>query len=105
MFENQRPVTGNMNVQSGSSSLSGTLDEPVSVTLKRDFDKIWQKIKFVMNPKALQDQGQQEATLRELRNWDLWGPLLLCLQLSIMLSLSAPPSQEMIIFASVFFIF
>ena len=104
-FENQKPVTGNMNVQSGSSSLSGTLDEPVSVTLKRDFDKIWQKIKFVMNPKALQDQGQQEATLRELRNWDLWGPLLLCLQLSIMLSLSAPPSQEMIIFASVFFIF
>ena len=74
--------------------VSGTLDEPVSVTLKRDLDKIWVKIKYVVNP-----TGEQEDTVRELRNWDLWGPLLLCLQLSIMLSLSAPPTQEMVIFA------
>jgi len=95
-----RSFNGTMDIQSGSSTLSGTLDEPVSVTLKRDLLKIWVKIKYVINP-----SGQQEDTLRELRNWDLWGPLLLCLQLSIMLSLSAPPSQEMVIFASVFFIF
>jgi hypothetical protein len=98
--ENPSLPTGTMDIQSGSSTLAGTLDEPVSVTLKRDLNKIAQKIKFVMNP-----NGQQEETLKELRNWDLWGPLLLCLQLSIMLSLSAPPSQEMVIFASVFFIF
>ncbi len=89
-----------MDIQTGSSALSGTLDEPVSATLLRDLRKIWVKIKFVVNP-----TGEQEDTLRELRNWDLWGPLLLCLHLSIMLSVSAPPSQEMVLFASVFFIF
>ena len=93
-------MQGAMDVQPGSSALSGTLDEPVSATLLRDLRKIWVKIKFVVNP-----TGKQEDTLRELRNWDLWGPLLLCLHLSIMLSISAPPSQEMVLFASVFFIF
>eukprot|EP00946_MAST-07B_sp_MAST-7B-sp1_P003558 g3558.t1 len=92
-------MQGTMSASTGPS-LSGTLDEPVSETVMRDLRKIWVKIKYVVNPKR-----EEEETLRELRNWDLWGPLLMCLHLSIMLSISAPPSQEMVLFASVFFIF
>eukprot|EP00944_MAST-04C_sp_MAST-4C-sp1_P008287 g8287.t1 len=54
---------------------------------------------------VLRPQTSQEDTLRELRQWDLWGPLLLCLLLSIILSIGAPKGQEMLLFASVFFIF
>eukprot|EP00949_MAST-11_sp_MAST-11-sp1_P000652 g652.t1 len=83
-----------------SYDLAGTLDEPVMETLKRDFQKIGQKLKHVLIPTAKGDDA-----VRELKNWDLWGPLLLCLSLSIMLSLSAPAGQEMLLFASVFAIF
>ncbi len=89
-----------MDLQSGSSTIAGTLDEPVSATILRDLRKIWVKIRHVLNP-----TGGQQETLKELRNWDLWGPLLLCLQLSIMLSIASPPGQEDVLFASVFFIF
>jgi protein YIPF6 len=78
----------------------GSLDEPVSETIMRDLRKIYVKLRVVLRP-----QTNQDETLRELRQWDLWGPLLLCLLLSIVLSFGAPKGQEMLLFASVFFIF
>eukprot|EP00795_Rhopilema_esculentum_P000740 gene740-10455_t len=53
-----------------------TLDEPVSVTLKRDFKAVGKKFFHVLIPR-------QSKTL--LRDWDLWGPLLLCILLAVML--------------------
>merc|ERR1712146_494496 len=35
---------------------------------------------------------------------DLWGPLLVCLSLSILLSFSAPTEQGALVFAAVFFV-
>lgn len=35
------------------------------------------------------------------RDWDLWGPLILCLALAIILSLNAPPAQSLGVFTSV----
>ncbi|THH33094.1 hypothetical protein EUX98_g1113 [Antrodiella citrinella] len=35
------------------------------------------------------------------RDWDLWGPLVLCLMLGILLSVNAPPSQSLAVFTSV----
>ena len=94
-------MSGSMgDFNAGSPQSRGTLDEPVSATLLRDLRKIWTKIKMVIMP-----TGGEEETLKELRNWDLWGPLMLCLLLSITLSLSAPEGQEMLLFTSVFFIF
>jgi protein YIPF6 len=78
----------------------GSLDEPVSETILRDWNKIYVKLRVVLRP-----QSNQEETLRELRQWDLWGPLLLCLLLSVMLSIGAPVGQEMLLFSSVFFIY
>ena len=43
-----------------------------------------------------------ETTLKVLRQWDLWGPLLLCLLLSLTLSFSAPPGQVALVFSGVF---
>jgi len=78
---------------------SMTLDEPVSTTILRDVRTIAVKLKYVLLPSA-----SEEETISELRNWDLWGPLLLCLVLSIQLSLSAAKDQASITFASVFVI-
>ena len=45
-----------------------------------------------------------EIVRRELRNWDLWGPLIICTTLGIVQSSSAPAEQTSLVFASVFFI-
>ena len=72
-----------------------TLDEPVTVTLKRDLLNIWNKIKQVLNPATKQSDI--------LRDWDWWGPLLFCLALSVRLSLGSY-LQGPEIFSMVFFI-
>ena len=37
-----------------------------------------------------------------LRDWDLWGPLIFCLLLSLLLSFNARPEQRDIVFSGVF---
>ena len=44
-----------------------------------------------------------EIVRRELRNWDLWGPLIICTTLGIVQS-SSFSEQTSLVFASVFFI-
>lgn len=82
----------------GPASVSfNTLDEPVSETIMRDLRQVGSKLKVVLVPKA-----DEEGVLKKLKEWDLWGPLLVCLLLSVMLSASAPDSQGALVFASVF---
>ncbi|RKO89707.1 hypothetical protein BDK51DRAFT_1791, partial [Blyttiomyces helicus] len=71
-----------------------TLDEPVSATILRDLWSIWNKLKQVLLP------GGNKKDI--LRDWDLWGPLLLCLALSIRLSLTAPDGQSSKMFTTIF---
>jgi hypothetical protein len=52
----------------------GTLDEPVWVTLKRDIAAIGKKIVNVLMPR-------KNKSL--LQDWDLWGPLALCIVMSV----------------------
>ena len=63
----------------------------------RDLRRVGTKLRTVLLPM----QAEAE-TLRELRDWDLWGPLLLCLVLSIITSSGAPAGQRSLVFASVF---
>ena len=84
---------------SGGGHSLQTLDEPVSTTILRDLRRVALKLRYVLMPAV-----SQADTIKELRNWDLWGPLLLCLVLSILLSLSAPVGQSTLVFASVFVI-
>jgi len=46
-----------------------TLDEPISETVKRDLKAVGSKFLHVLYPK------EKKSLLRE---WDLWGPLILC---------------------------
>jgi len=71
-----------------------TLDEPVSQTIARDLRSIYSKLVQVLYPRR--SLGREV-----LRDWELWGPLLLCLGLSIMLSIDAPASQSLGVFSSV----
>ncbi|CAO3659057.1 unnamed protein product [Rhizopus stolonifer] len=72
-----------------------TLDEPVSVTILRNLKQVGRKLQQVLNPKG--DRGV-------LKEWDLWGPLILCLTLAITLSTSAPSTQSVPIFTGIFVI-
>lgn len=52
-----------------------TLDEPVRQTLERDLRAIWNKLTLVLHPKIQKSNA--------LKDWDLWGPLILCLSLAV----------------------
>ena len=47
-----------------------TLDEPVSLTIKRDLEGIWKKTKITFM------YGSDSDKLKELKRYDLWGPFL-----------------------------
>ncbi|KAI8996790.1 Yip1 domain-containing protein [Pilobolus umbonatus] len=79
------------NVYSGED----TLDEPVSVTILRDVKQVGNKLHQVLHPR-----GDRSV----LKDWDLWGPLFLCLALAITLSTKVPRDQSVFIFTGVFVI-
>mmetsp|Transcript_9374 Transcript_9374/g.10108 ORF Transcript_9374/g.10108 Transcript_9374/m.10108 type:complete len:196 (+) Transcript_9374:45-632(+) len=78
-----------------------TLDEPVWETIMRDLNQVRDKLKVVLLPLG---QESQNSVLQKLRDWDLWGPLLVCLLLSIILSITAPGDSASLVFAAVFVI-
>lgn len=94
-----------------------TLDEPVMETIMRDVRAVGVKLKAVLIPLdrnrpfeyvgVLQEEDVvasdgQRNVLNQLADWDLWGPLFICLTLSILLSLKAPTKQTSHVFTTVF---
>ena len=71
-----------------------TLDETILESLYRDLKQILIRTKYVVFPFG---KGS-----RQLRKWDLWGPLILCIVLSWTLSYGAPPQAANEIFGTVF---
>ena len=65
-----------------------TLDEPISHTILRDLRAVGAKFRIVMIGRGGAD------VLAELRQWDLWGPLIVCLVLCIALAVPAPADQK-----------
>ncbi|PPR03073.1 hypothetical protein CVT24_012386 [Panaeolus cyanescens] len=88
-----RQTVGGMQVETRYSGVD-TLDEPVTTTIVRDLMSIYAKLVQVLYPRK--SSGREV-----LRDWDLWGPLLLCLMLGIMLSINAPAEQSLGVFTSV----
>jgi hypothetical protein len=74
---------------------AGTLDEPVRETIMRDVNAMKEKFKFVLFPSS--DSGERIS-----RDWDLWGPFILCLVLSVVLATQAPENQKGYVFALVY---
>lgn len=82
------PVEGDISVPVGSSRQDdefSTLDEPVKDTILRDLKAVGNKFVHVLYPK-------RSSAL--LRDWDLWGPLLLCVALALMLQGGSVDSPE-----------
>ncbi|ORX49356.1 putative terbinafine resistance locus protein [Piromyces finnis] len=82
-------------IGSNRQGIQDTLDEPVLDTLLRDLNNVWAKMKQVLIP-----TGNENL----LRDWDLWGPLILCMTLAIRLSFSAPENQSAMVFTITFII-
>jgi hypothetical protein len=78
-----------------------TLDEPVSETILRDVRQVFSKLRIVLIPLG---SDSHQSVLQKLKEWDLWGPLLVCLLLSVTLSATAPDSSSSVVFAAVFVI-
>lgn len=82
------PVEGDISVPIGSSRREdefSTLDEPVKETILRDLRAVGNKFIHVLYPK-------RSSAL--LRDWDLWGPLLLCVTLALLLQGGAADSDD-----------
>ncbi|KAI9521965.1 Yip1 member 6 [Dissostichus eleginoides] len=88
------PVEGDISVPMGSSSSNrqrgeedefSTLDEPVKETILRDLRAVGSKFIHVLYPK-------RSSVL--LRDWDLWGPLLLCVTLALLLQGGAADKED-----------
>lgn len=81
------PVEGDISVPSSSrrDEEFSTLDEPVKETILRDLRAVGYKFIHVLYPK-------RSSAL--LRDWDLWGPLLLCVALALMLQGGAADSED-----------
>eukprot|EP00934_Nitzschia_sp_Nitz4_P006517 Nitzschia sp. Nitz4//scaffold23_size168460//91088//92117//NITZ4_002223-RA/size168460-augustus-gene-0.308-mRNA-1//-1//CDS//3329543647//6507//frame0 len=45
---------------------------------------------------------RDKAIIQQLKDWDLWGPLIVCLALGVLLSFKAPVGQASLVFAAVF---
>ena len=71
----------NFNINYDSSNDKGTLDESVQTTISRDLKLIYNKLKLVINPLI-----SREKKYNQIRQWDLWGPLLLNLILAFTLT-------------------
>ena len=82
------PVEGDISVPVGSSRRDdefSTLDEPVKETILRDLRAVGNKFVHVLYPR-------RSSAL--LRDWDLWGPLLLCVTLALLLQGGAADSDD-----------
>lgn len=82
------PVEGEISVPVTSSLRDdefSTLDEPVKETILRDLRAVGNKFIHVLYPK-------RSSAL--LRDWDLWGPLLLCVTLALLLQGGAADSDD-----------
>ncbi|KAF8843750.1 Yip1-domain-containing protein [Paxillus ammoniavirescens] len=90
-----RQTVGGIRVETRYTG-ADTLDEPVTTTIARDLLSIYSKLVQVLYPRRTSGHN-----LTRRRDWDLWGPLLLCLGLGSMLSVNAPASQALGVFTSV----
>lgn len=46
--------------------------------------------------------NNEKEVIQRLKDWDLWGPLVVCLALAVLLSFKAPTNQASLVFATIF---
>ena len=68
---------------------NSTLNESVYTTINRDFYLIYIKLKYVINPFI-----SREKKYSQIRQWDLWGPLILNLILACTLTFNTKDKSQ-----------
>ena len=79
---------------------SSSLDESVLDTVRRDVSAVTRKLRIVLAPHRA--GGVQLNSISS--EWELWGPLFLCLSFATILSLTAQQDEHGVVFAAVFFV-
>ena len=75
-----------------------TLNEPILTTIYRDLYLIYTKLKFVINPYI-----SNEEKSMQIKQWDLWGPLLLILFLACTLAINSPNKSQTVTLVFIIF--
>ena len=73
-----------------------TLRESICVSLKRELLRIWNKTQYAIIPRC------SAAPEKNLRQWDLWGPLAICILLCVTISVGRDGTSTDTSFISVF---
>ena len=83
-----------------SKESQNTLDEAIITTILRDISLIYTKLKFVVIP-----FGSKDKKSYHIKQWDLWGPLILDLILACTLAFNSKDKSQMIILVFLIFWF
>ena len=99
---NQYPDFSDINNQNGNNYtqeiyVHNSLNEPIMTSLTRDLNRIYGKLKVVALPVA------SEAKNKELKQWDLWGPFIICLLLGAILCFTSKKNSGLV-FSMIFII-
>mmetsp|Transcript_116136 Transcript_116136/g.335407 ORF Transcript_116136/g.335407 Transcript_116136/m.335407 type:complete len:243 (+) Transcript_116136:372-1100(+) len=113
--------TGTVNASQHEAELFAplsTIDEPIKETIMRDVRAVASKLKVVLLPmersipyggyagvsqsENVELTDRDKEIIQRLKDWDLWGPLVVCLALAVLLSFKAPAGQAALVFAAVF---
>ena len=81
-----------------NNSIENTLNESILTTIYRDLYLISVKLKYVIKP-----YGSKEKKNYHIKQWDLWGPLLLNMILACTLAYNSEEKSQMIILIFVIF--
>ena len=74
-----------------------SLNESIMTSLMRDLNRVYAKLKIVALPVT------SEAKNKELKQWDLWGPFIICLLLGTILCFTTKKNSGLV-FSMIFII-
>ncbi len=74
-----------------------SLNESIMTSLMRDLNRIYAKLKVVILPVS------SDAKNKELKQWDLWGPFIICLLLGTILCFTSKKNSGLV-FSMIFII-
>ena len=96
-YPQQNYATDNGDSKNQEIYVHNSLNEPIMTSLMRDLNRIYAKLKIVALPVS------SEAKNKELKQWDLWGPFIICLLLGTILCFTTKKNSGLV-FSMIFII-
>lgn len=75
-FSAPSPITYHSGLEYTQDGEYNTLNESICISLKREFVRIWNKTQYAVIPRC------SASPEKNLKQWDLWGPLFFTILLS-----------------------